>query len=234
MTAAPFDPDQFDRLSTGSVPGYAALQDLVAHAAAALAPPASTVLDLGCGTGAGMLALARALPDAHLIGCDPAPPMVAATRSRCEAAGVTATVLVGGISAVAVDTRFDVIVCTLVLHFIPPDERVSFLAAIRARLRPGGALVLGVLQRSQDEAAQAAWIQIRRHYALARGVTPAELAAREAETRGKVYPLSSEELHDVLARAGFAPAIPLYQLLAVHSWLVRDGSSTSSPTGVSP
>lgn len=148
---APFDPQQYDRLS-GSVPGYAALQELVALAAAATAPSSHpAVLDLGCGTGAGLLALALALArsDPRLTACDPSPPMVATARSRCAAAGVTVELVVGDLSAVAPDARFDVIVCTLVFHFVPPDERSALLSAIRARLRPGGSLVISALGRSR-------------------------------------------------------------------------------------
>ena len=227
---APFDPQQYERLSTGSVPGYAALQELVALAAAATGPASSSlVLDLGCGTGHGTLALARALPDVQLIACDPAAAMVAAARSRCEAAGVKAHFVAGGLGAVPGDARFDVVVCTLVLHFIPAAERVAFLASIRERLRPGGALVLSVLGRSMDPAVQAVWTQIRLHHATSRGITPAELAARDAETRGKVHPLSPEDVHAALDSAGFPNAVPLYQLVAVHSWLARPGSTTPEP-----
>lgn len=223
MTAdrAPFDPQQYDRLSTGSVPGYAPLQELVALTAAAVAPPSSTVLDLGCGTGSGVLALARALPDARLIACDPAAPMVATARARCDTAGVTARLVVGGLPAVPEDIPLDAVVCTLVLHFVPPGERVAFLSAIRARLRPGGALVITVLGRSIEPGVQSVWAQIRRHYAISQGLTPAELAAREAETRATVHPLSPEELHAALADAGFTAATQLYQVLAVQTWLAR-------------
>lgn len=217
---APFDPQQYDRLSSESVPGYAALQDLVALAAAAAGPASSSsVLDLGCGTGAGIVALARTVPDAHVVACDPNGAMVAAARSRCEAAGVTAQFVVGGLDALPDDARFDVVVCTLVLHFLPIEERVAFLTSIRERLRPGGALILSVLGRSNDPAVQAAWTRIRLHHATSRGITPAELAAREAATRGKVHPLSPEEARAALDGAGFSNAVPLYQLLAVHGWL---------------
>lgn len=220
---APFDPQQYDRLS-GSVPGYAALQELVALAAAATAPSSHpAVLDLGCGTGAGLLALALALArsDPRLTACDPSPPMVATARSRCAAAGVTVELVVGDLSAVAPDARFDVIVCTLVFHFVPPDERSALLSAIRARLRPGGSLVISALGRSRDPAVQAEWMQLQHHYAVSRGIAAGELAARGAEIQRKVFPIAPDELSAALHAAGFTPITPLCQLLAVHSWLAR-------------
>lgn len=214
-----FDPEHYDRMATGTVPGYVALQDLVALAAAAMAPASSTVLDLGCGTGTGLLALRRALPDAHLIACDPVAPMVAAARTRCEAAGVIAELVVGELSTISHDVQFDVVVCTLVLHFVPPDERVAFLSAIRARLRPGGVLVISVLGRATEPPVQAVWAQVRDHYASSRGSAPVEIASRAAETGRRVHPVSPDELRAAFASAGFALAAPLYQLLAVHCWL---------------
>jgi trans-aconitate methyltransferase len=92
-----FDPTQYDRLAAGTVPGYAALEELIALAAATVAPASARVLDLGCGTGAGTLALGRALPGATLVACDPVAPMVATARARCEAAQVRARFVVGGL-----------------------------------------------------------------------------------------------------------------------------------------
>lgn len=216
-----FDPQQYDRLA-GSVPGYAALQELVALAAAATAPSSHpAVLDLGCGTGAGLLALALARPDARLAACDPSPPMVATARSRCAAAGVKVDLVVGDLAAVAPDAWFDVIVCTLVFHFVPPGERSTLLSAIRARLRPGGSLVISALGRSMDPAVQAEWMQLRHHYAISRGIAADELAAHGAEIQGKVFPIAPDELSAALHAAGFTSITPLCQLLAVHSWLAR-------------
>jgi tRNA (cmo5U34)-methyltransferase len=220
MTRSPsFDPAQFERLSTGSVPGYFAIQELVALAVAAVAPPAGKVLDLGCGTGAGVIALARALPEAELVACDPVAPMVAAARARCEEAKVRARLVVGALPQVAAEAPFDAIVCTLVLHFVPPAERAALVAALRASLRPGGALVVTVRGRSESAEIEEAWARIRRHYAATRGVTAEELAAREAQSHREMSPLLADELRAALVAAGFQTVAPLYQLLAIHSWL---------------
>lgn len=216
-----FDPQQYERLSY-SVPGYAALQEFVALAAAATAHSSHpAVLDLGCGTGSGLLALARALPDARLAACDPSPPMVATARTRCAAAGVKVELVVGGLSAVAHDAKFDVVVCTLVFHFVPLGERSALLSAIRARLRPGGRLVISALGPAMDSTVQAEWAQLRHHYAISQGITPTELAARGVATPGKVFPIAPAELAATLRAAGFTSITPLCQLLAIHSWLAR-------------
>lgn len=214
---AAFDPAQYERLSTGSVPGYAALQELVAFAVAATIPPSGKILDLGCGTGAGVLALSRVLPDARLVACDPVDSMVAAARVRCEEARAVARFYTGAIADVPSEAPFDAIVCTLVLQFVPAPERGAFLRAILNSLRPGGVLVMTALAKAAAPDEDALWGRIRRHYAATHGVPSSALAAREAETRGKVQPLSSTELAKELAGAGFQQVVPLYQLLSVHT-----------------
>ena len=214
-----FDPARYERLSTGTVPGYAALQELVALAVAAESPPSAKVLDLGCGTGAGVVALARALPEAELVACDPLASMVTAARARCDEARVGARWVVGGLEEVEAAGPFDAVVCTLVLHFVPPRERAAFLTKVRERLVPGGVLVITTLERADAPEIDGAWRRIRRHHAISMGVAPDELAAREAETRGKVHPLTSAELRDELLAAGFAAVMPTFQLLAVHGYV---------------
>lgn len=216
---APFDPVQFERLSSGGVPGYDALQDLVALAAATVAGPAPRILDLGCGTGAGVLALARAVPEATIEACDPVPAMIAAARSRCEPLGERVSFTAGSIADLPLGPAFDVVVCTLVLQFVPVSGRAAFLAAIRERLRPGGSLIITSLRAAGSPEAQSLWERARRHHALARGISLEELNARKEQTRGHVHPLGPAEIEGLLGAAGFGDPIALVQLLAVHTWI---------------
>lgn len=73
-----------DRLAPGSEASTVrALQMLPAL------PPAPRVVDLGCGTGASTLALARALPDdAEIIAVDVHPPYIQRLRGRAKLAGL--------------------------------------------------------------------------------------------------------------------------------------------------
>jgi SAM-dependent methyltransferase len=95
--------------------------------------PVDDLLEIGCGPGL-FLVEARRLGVSHVTGVAPTPWAVAQAR----APGVDAHV--GSIEAIDAARRFDAIVMLDVLeHVVAP---VSFLAAVRARLRPGGRLLV--------------------------------------------------------------------------------------------
>lgn len=211
-----FDPDEFDRLAAATVPGYATLQDLVALTVAVGLPKGARVLDVGCGTGTGILALARAAPDATLVACDPVLPMVVSARARCAAAGIQSRIEHGTIEAIADEPVFDVVVSTLVMHFIPMQDRVTWLRALRSRLRPGGRLVLTVLARDTLPHVNECWAQLRKQYATNHDYPLEVLAKRQAQTQ--MDAVMENDLHAQIVDAGFRPAIPIVQLLAVKCW----------------
>ena len=95
--------------------------------------PVDDLLEIGCGPGL-FLVEARRLGVPHVVGVDPNPWAVAQARAR----GVEAHV--GSIDAIDAGPRFDAIVMLDVLeHVVAP---LPFLAAVRARLRPGGRLLV--------------------------------------------------------------------------------------------
>jgi SAM-dependent methyltransferase len=95
--------------------------------------PVGDLLEVGCGPGL-FLQEARRLGVARAVGVDPNPWAVAQARAR----GVEAHV--GSIEAIEAAQRFDAIVMLDVLeHVIAP---LPFLAAVRARLRPDGRLLV--------------------------------------------------------------------------------------------
>ncbi|HET7595146.1 MAG TPA: class I SAM-dependent methyltransferase [Stellaceae bacterium] len=148
--------------------------NLAAALAGAAAAPVRTVLDAGCGTGGLLLRLARARPDATLIGIDIDLGAVAAARGKSGCA-----VCVGSVAALPfIDRSFDAILSADVLCHRGVDERAA-LAGFRRCLKPGGALVLNLpAYRWLYSAHDAAVDNVRRY--------------------GRV------ELHDMLAAAGFA------------------------------
>ena len=96
------------------------------------------VVDLGCGPGRGLLAMARRWPHAEILGVDASPAMVQAAR----AAGATAEV--GDLRSWASADRptVDLLVTTATLQWVP--GHLDLLPALLRRVRPGGALAMSV------------------------------------------------------------------------------------------
>jgi SAM-dependent methyltransferase len=117
--------------------------DLPAYAAAvaeAAIPPAATVVDVGCGTGRALPALAAAVgPGGTVIGLDLTPQMLATARDHRRLAGVS--LLLGDarrlpLAAGRVDAVF---AAGLVQHMPDPAAGLAELARIT---RPGGLLII--------------------------------------------------------------------------------------------
>lgn len=87
--------------------------ELVVEFAAALVPPPETILDLGTGTGALALALAKRFPEARVTALEKSPEALALARENAAALGLTERVEMlesDWFSALAADRRFALIV----------------------------------------------------------------------------------------------------------------------------
>ena len=102
------------------------------------------LLELGCGTGAMLLQLAAAFPNAQLTGIDIDPTGLAAAREVVRAAGLAGRVRVveGDVGEAVAPASFDVVLMVEVLHEIAPALRPGVVAACARALAPGGWLVI--------------------------------------------------------------------------------------------
>jgi ubiquinone/menaquinone biosynthesis C-methylase UbiE len=101
---------------------------------------ARAVLDLGCGTGQLAARLRRELPGARVVGCDFSRGMLEHGRARD---GGTAWVQGDAGRLPFRRAAFDVVVSTEAFHWFP--DQPAALAEIRRVLRPGGRLVLALV-----------------------------------------------------------------------------------------
>jgi SAM-dependent methyltransferase len=100
-----------------------------------------TVLDVGSGTGALALAIADAMPSAHITGVDPAAAYVAYARTRAPNDRVRFAV--GDAQQLQfADRTFDRVLSLLVMNFIP-DPSKALREMIRVT-RPGGGVAAAV------------------------------------------------------------------------------------------
>lgn len=126
-------------------PALAGVPDL--HTA--LSRPGARILDLGCGGGWSTLALARAYPDAAVVGVDIDEPSVVAARAAAETAGLgerVTFVLADGQDVPG--APYDAAFAFECLHDM--SRPVEVLGAVRAAVRPGGPVV--IMDEAVDDA----------------------------------------------------------------------------------
>ncbi|NEU12504.1 class I SAM-dependent methyltransferase [Methylobacterium sp. BTF04] len=108
-------------------------------------PPGGSVLEIGCGTGRNLVAVAKAYPDAVCHGLDVSAAMLDTAARAVARASLAGRIRLAQADATAFDPQplfgraaFDRIVISYALSMIPPWEQV--LARAVAHLAPGGAL----------------------------------------------------------------------------------------------
>jgi len=106
-----------------------------------LARGARSVLDVGCGTGATTLAIARALDGGGVVGVDISEPMIAVARSRAEREHLAVKFVVADAQSHTFEPGFfDTIVSRFGVMFF--DDPTRAFANLRSAVRRGGDLAL--------------------------------------------------------------------------------------------
>jgi ubiquinone/menaquinone biosynthesis C-methylase UbiE len=90
------------------------------------------ILEIGCGTGNVLLAVARRRPGTDLIGIDPDPGALRRARRKAARAG----------DLPLPDGSVDRVLSSFMLHHLGDDEKVPAMRELRRVLRPGGQLHL--------------------------------------------------------------------------------------------
>jgi SAM-dependent methyltransferase len=154
-TLSGFDPTAFVALE-GMEPGHFWFEPrnrLLARLCRRWFPAARRVLEIGCGTGFVLGALAQAFPAAELVGAELHPAGLAPARRRLGTRAAFAQMDARRITA---RRAFDLICAFDVVEHIEEDE--AALASMHAALRPGGGVAIAVPQHpwlwsAADEAA---------------------------------------------------------------------------------
>lgn len=106
-----------------------------------LVPKEGRILDLGCGHGLFTNYLALKAPSRNLLGIDPAPAKMQAAK-KTKSTVPNTSYLLGSITDIPENTRFDAITIVDVLYLLPEEEQEKILKTCYRFLTDTGVLVL--------------------------------------------------------------------------------------------
>ncbi len=201
-------PDMISR----SVPGYAAIINMIELLSTMHAQPGSRLYDLGCSLGAASLAMARGLaqPDCHIIAVDNAPAMLERAREHAVGAAQTIDFRLSDIRDVEIRDA-SMVVLNFTLQFVPLEDRETLLQRIRGGLRPGGILILSEKIAGESPQTDAALVEMHHAFKRQQGYSDLEISQKRTALENVLLPETLATHLQRLEHAGFARVHPWFQ-----------------------
>lgn len=173
----------FDHHVREQLPWYDLATGAVAHIVRHYLPEGGLIYDIGASTGNIGKALATTITSrtASLIALEKSPEMAAryAGPGVCQVADAT-----------AYDFEWcDIVICFLVLMFIPPAKRKAMVKAMADKLKPGGAMIIVDKVEYQDGYLSSVMHRLTIAGKVATGADPGEIIAKELSLAGAQRPL---------------------------------------------
>jgi tRNA (cmo5U34)-methyltransferase len=200
------------------VPGFHDLHRMAAILLAEQAGPEGHILVLGAGGGLELNAFALAEPGWWFTGVDPSAAMLGLARTLTEPHAARITLHEGFIDS-APPGPFDGATCILTLHFVPREERVTTLKALRARLRPGAHFVMAHFSYPEEPVARALWLSRYAAFGAASGLDAESTRAAAAAIAERLPVLTPAQEELAMAEAGFTDVALFYAGLAFRGWV---------------
>jgi len=159
-----------------------------------------TILELGCGAGAGLISLARTFPECTVTGVDPDPTSIALARQRIEDAGLGEHVHAEEMRGedLTSEDAFDFIYAQISLHEMD-DARIVLANARRALKDDGTLLITEIRGPERMEDAQGAYNAVLSHIDLFYEIPQAVAKGGHA-----VGFFTLAELEEMAAKAGLS------------------------------
>lgn len=218
---SPITPDEYDRTAQLALPGYEAMHTMVLACLQAYLPESADLLVVGSGTGMELTRLGNASPGWHFLGIDPSEKMQEIAKQKMSHHQLSHRVklIQGYTHSLPTDILYNGATSILVMHFIPPSDKLQFLQSIAQRLHSSAPLVLVDVfsERTSQELKQL--MPILQAYWNAAGVPPQKQQELLAGFHQGIYPLAETSIVNLLEQAGFEKTMRFYTGLWVGGWL---------------
>lgn len=133
-------PERYDDLTRMALPHYEMYYQTIVEF---IPKTAGQILELASGTGFLTSRIRKKFNQSRITCCDINPLMIAQARQKPELASVT--FVLGDITKMIPDGRFDAVIISQCLFAVPREELAGIFARIRNALVPGGVFVYGDL-----------------------------------------------------------------------------------------
>lgn len=203
------------------VPGFHALQHMTTLLLAESVPDDGHVLVLGAGGGLELKVFAESQPGWRFLGVDPSAEMLKLARATLGPLASRVELLAGYIDD-APGISFDGATCLLTLHFLPADQRLRTLEALRRRLKPGSPLIVAHHSIPQAKGEKRRWLQRYAAFSVSSGIVwpDARKATDVIEAIDARLPvLSPEQDVALLQQAGFESIELFYAGFTFRGWV---------------
>lgn len=225
MSQAFTDPEAVARYAEGPrrmVPGYDSLLVMSDVLLAEHLHAQANILILGAGGGLEMAHFAANHANWHFTGVDPSAEMLALAARTLGTNSNRANLICGYIDD-APPGPFDAAVCQLTLHFVPRDQRLATLTALRRRLKPGAPFVCAHYSVLGDTAERAQWFRRFAAFATASGIPADKAQANALRIAAELPILTPAEDEDLLRQAGFTNPQLFFTGFTFRGWVCFPG-----------
>jgi tRNA (cmo5U34)-methyltransferase len=205
-----------------SVPGYPAIVNMIQLLAGRYAQPDTTLIDLGCSTGASTVALAlgSAGKPCRIVGVDNAPAMLSRAQTQLADRCPQIEWLCADIrEAPIVDASM--VVLNFTLQFLPPIDRLALLTRVQDGLVPGGVLILSEKIAAEDRAGDELLIEMHHAFKRAHGYSELEISRKRTALEKVLIPETIETHRQRLQDAGFVRSDLWFQCFNFVSLVAR-------------
>ncbi len=191
----------FDDMVERSVPFYHNILHQVAQIAAKFYVPDTIIYDLGCSTGALVPWLQQTVPLCRYVGMDASPDMLTLAAKH---ASKHVTFQQQDLLTLSLLPNASVIICNLVLQFLPVHQRATLVQQYYDALPKGGAFIIVEKLTQSNADLQALYQASFRQFKASNQYSIEEIQRKEAALEHVLIPETHAYYSALLTTSGFA------------------------------